>query len=523
MRRGEVLKSEPIQQPEPIQHPQHPDLRLVGDGPEQAPDAVENLIEARFRDAVGRDRYRRYFGQDTRYHITGHRLDVTTGNGHLARILDRLFCIILEQTAREILGDTPVEVRFRAADGSRTDHPAEPTVHRPGSARPAPHGRRHPPQARSSQANRRYDLDQLVVGNSNRLAHGAALRLVQEEDAHHYSPLFIHGGCGIGKTHLVKGIAARYRRLHPGHVVRYTTGEAFTNEFITAVRSGKLDRFRRTFRGVHLLCIDDAQFFANKDATQSELLHTFDALNLRGARIVLAADAPPRALGLLNEHLVSRLVSGIVARVDQPDPELRTRIVRRLASQRGLRLDEHAEQLIAGVGGLRQSNISVRELEGRLTRVEAFQRLMPSRSGDTEGRIGVLVVRKALGLDADGRMHGRPRRPIRVDRIIKVACETLGVEPDTLLGRARHKRVVMARSITAHLARRLTTLSFPEIARAMARPNHSTIVTANARIRKQIEQGQQVRLGPEFDGVSVGELCEQIAEDVQRAAAEQGE
>jgi chromosomal replication initiator protein len=512
MRRGEVLKSEPIQQPE---------LRLVGHGPEQAPDAIETLIEARFRDAVGSDRYRRYFGQDTRYRITGRRLDVTTGNGHLARILDRLFCIILEQTAREVLGDKPVEVRFRAADGSRTDHPAEPTVHQPGSARSLPHGRRRPTQTRGANADRRYDLDQLVVGTSNRLAHGAALRLVQEEDAHHYSPLFIHGGCGIGKTHLVKGIAARYRRLHPGHIVRYTTGEAFTNEFITAVRSGKLDRFRRTYRSVHLLCIDDAQFFANKDATQSELLHTFDALNLRGARIVLAADAPPRALGLLNEHLVSRLVSGIVAQVDQPDPELRMQIVRRLASQRGLSLDEHAERLIAGVGGLRLSNISVRELEGRLTRVEAFQRLMPGMGGGKgKGGIGVLIVRKALGLDADGRMHGRPRRPIRVDCIIKAACETLGVEPDALLGRARHKRVVLARSITAHLARRLTTLSFPEIARAMARPNHSTIVTANARIRKQIEQGQQVRLGPDFDGVTVGELCEQIAEDVLRAAEE---
>jgi chromosomal replication initiator protein len=304
--------------------------------------------------------------------------------------------------------------------------------------------------------------------------------------------------------------------------VVYTTAEAFTNEYINALRASRLETFRRSYRAVKLLCIDDVQFFSNKQATQGELLHTFDAIDLEGARIVLASDEHPRAVRKFSSALVSRFMAGMVVRLDAPEPALRQRIVLHLALKRGLRLEPAAASLIASRCTPPSQACSVRDLEGTLTRIEALLRLHPELAGSGDcGEVGLVLVRRAIGADAAAPISG-PRRPIRAEQILEEVCRTLHVDHGEIVGKGRHKRVVLARSVTAHLCRGLTTLSFPEIARAMGRPNHSTVVTACNRIQHQLAADAELALGaehlPELNGLKLRGLIDQVRDDILRSA-----
>jgi chromosomal replication initiator protein len=215
-------------------------------------------------------------------------------------------------------------------------------------------------------------LEDFVVGESNRLAFAAACRVVDIDDGHGLSVLFVHGECGVGKTHLLQGICRRSieRTGRPGSV-RYVTGEQFTNEFIAAVRTNTLDAFRARMRKLDLLAIDDVHFLSNKVRTQSEFLYTLDAIGLGGAKIVMASDDHPRHIKRFNQALVSRFISGMVVKVDRPDRCTRLELIRRLASVRSLSLNDAAVDTIAG-----QCVGSVRELEGAITRLAAVTTLL---------------------------------------------------------------------------------------------------------------------------------------------------
>jgi len=349
------------------------------------------------------------------------------------------------------------------------------------------------------------------------------------------APLFVHGPSGVGKTHLLQGLAARFTERRPGALVRYTSAEAFTNEFITAVRAGKIDAFRKIYRKVDLLCIDDVHFFSNKDATQSELLFTLDAVGLEGSRLALASDEHPREILKLSERLLSRFLAGAVVRVDTPDPALREKLVRLLAQRRGVAIDEPAMALLVersargpstpGVPGA--AGGSVREIEGLVNQIDAMRRVLPELLAD-DGRAGLTLVRKALGLDgptpgsAPLRNNARLKKPISVELVISEVCRHLCVDLHAFMGKGRHKRVVLARSMVASLSRRLTTMSFPEIARIMGRTNHSTVITAQKRIDTQMatESGGLLEQGlvPGWNG-SAKDLAQHLSDQIQKAAA----
>jgi len=273
-----------------------------------------------------------------------------------------------------------------------------------------------------------------------------------------------------------------------------------------------------------LLCLDDVHILSTKKATQNELLHTFDAIDLRSRLVALASDEHPGAIDKLGAGLVSRFMSGAVIRLDPPDPELRERMIAQLAMRRGLEMDhaaialmgEHAARAAARAG----LTPSVRDLEGMLARVEAMHRLVPGLGGPTH-RVGAALVSKALGLTcgpgaAPGIRTGRPRRPVRVQAIMQIACATLGVTIEELMGKGRHKRVVLTRAVTVLLARELTNHSYPEIARAMGRPNHSTVITAHKRISGQIQGDDFADIGPEFDGLTVEQVVGRVRNQVER-------
>ncbi|TVQ78401.1 MAG: AAA family ATPase [Phycisphaeraceae bacterium] len=354
----------------------------------------------------------------------------------------------------------------------------------------------------------RHRLEDFVVGDCNRLAYSAALRMA-DGGASSYGVLFLHGVCGVGKTHLLQGLARHVRMKNPSARVRYTTGERFANEYIASVQNRTIDAFRKRYRGVDLLCVDDVHFIAGKRGTQAEFLHTFATLDLDGARVVLASDEHPKQIGDLQEAIVSRCVSGMVVGLEKPDRATRRAICLRLAQRRGLVLDESAVEALASLDAC-----SVRDLEGAVMHLEACVNLLPDVVRVQDGVVDGALVRKVLG----ARRVVKPNRPYRVDEILQASCEVIGVEVSEVLGPSRHRRVVIARSICAKLAKQLTTHSYPEIAKLMHRPNHSTIITAHKRIDEQIAGGERVGGGAAGVGEwTVLEACERVSERLRSA------
>lgn len=352
-----------------------------------------------------------------------------------------------------------------------------------------------------------HTLDTFVIGPCNELAYRAALELTEDERATVYHIVFVHGECGVGKTHLLQGALDRFRRNHHGARVLYTTGEAFTNAFVTAVRDGGVAGFRRRHRGLDLLCIDDVHFLSNKTQTQSEFLHTFDSMDLDGARIMLASDEPPTRIGRFSRELVSRFSAGMVVSLEAPDHLTRRRLVEAFAHRRGLMLTEDAINLIA-----RRCEGSVREIEGALTRLDAVERLLPDGAA-LSGPIDSVRARLSLGAERSARAC----RPIKVEAILECITTALGVSVPEMLGKSRHARVVTARSLTAYLSRRLTSRSFPEIAQAMGRPNHSTVVTACKRVEKKIADGDRCDRDLDVNAETWAELVDEMERIIRRS------
>ena len=315
-------------------------------------------------------------------------------------------------------------------------------------------------------------FDDFIVGSCNQLACAAA-KQITEDGGNTISPLFIHGACGVGKTHLLQAICHLASRLSPGKV-RYVTAEQFTNEFIASSRSGEFSRFRNRYRTLDLLAIDDVHFVANKLKTQEELLHTVDAAGLRGARLVLASDEDPRHIRRLNRALSNRLVAGMIAEVQRPDRETRCNIIQKLTRQHGIAMTPSAIDHLAS-----QAVGSVREIEGTVTRLRATASLF--YQGD-DATIGIDAVTRLL------RTTPPTSLPIRIIDVIEVTSKRAGLNSADLKGPSRASNVVFWRSVASYLGRKLTSHSYPELASAMGRKNHSTVHAAVKRITQLLEE-----------------------------------
>lgn len=459
-----------------------------------------STISDRLADRIGQHRYGMWFDHTTRMTVEGEKVAVAAESQFVADWIRRHFRTDLEEVARETLGEgasvdlhvAPEIFKQEDIDGRRAnDDQGEDEERGPRSRRKRSSRDQISPSARSVRsagANRRQHLrrlDEFVVGTSNQLAYQAARLLAEGADS---SPtiLFLHGECGVGKTHLLQGVVEQRTRdsvgSEVGHAVgqkvRYVTGEEFTNEYITAVRGGKIDAFRNKMRQLDMLAIDDIHFLSNKTATQNEFLHTLDAIGLGGACILLASDEHPRQIGRFSASLTSRFLSGMVVRIERPEMAMRQELVCRMAAERNLELTDAATRLLAT-----RFTGSVREMCGALMKLAALRRLDGSRSD----AVGAIMVEQML----EGEIAAGPRTPIRLAEIVESVCTKLGIEPDELLGRGRHRRVVLARGLVVHLARELTTLSFPEIARGLGRENHSTVHTAARRIARDLKASSE--------------------------------
>lgn len=327
-------------------------------------------------------------------------------------------------------------------------------------AKPAP-----TPSAKPRGLNPRYTFDNFVTGSSNELAASAA-HAVAEDPGQRFNPLFIYGGVGLGKTHLLHGIGSALHRRHPHMRISYISAEHFMNEFVNAVRNNAFEAFRRRYRNdTDCLLVDDIQFIAGKDRTMDEFFHVFNALHEAGKQIVITADRVPSDMEGMEARLTSRLNWGLVADVQAPDLETRMAILEHKAERDGVALPRPVAQSIAQ---LVDSN--VRDLEGALVRVTAFADLRGARLDEA-------FVREALG----GRASVRPP-PVTVERVQKAVASHFRVRIADLKGRRRHQAIARPRMIAMYLSRELSGASFPEIGMRFGGRDHSTVISACRRI-----------------------------------------
>jgi chromosomal replication initiator protein len=320
--------------------------------------------------------------------------------------------------------------------------------------------------------NYKYTFDQFIVGASNRLAHAASLA-VAEKPADAYNPLFLYGGVGLGKTHLLQAVA--HYALSKGQHVIYTTSETFTNDLINAIRAQSTDTFREKYRNTDFLLIDDIQFIAGKESTQEEFFHTFNALHSSGGQIVLTSDRPPKAILTLEDRLRSRFEWGLLADIQPPDLETRIAILRFKAESQQTQVSGDVMEFIA-----RRAQNNIRELEGALTKVIAHSMMLRQ------------PITLELALEALQDIVSR-QAELTVKQVIAAVAKFYRLDEAVLIGRDRSKEISAARHMAMYLAREETGASLPQIGEALGSRDHTTVMHGWEKIASTIEQNDKLR------------------------------
>ena len=361
-----------------------------------------------------------------------------------------------------------------APGGSPGTGPFDPLASRPhhsGAQVPLP-GTPRPTQAR---LNPKYTFETFVIGSSNRFAHAAAVA-VAEAPAKAYNPLFVYGDSGLGKTHLLHAIGHYAQSLYHGVKVRYVSSEEFTNDFINMIRDGKQDGFRRRYRDVDVLLVDDIQFLENKEGTQEEFFHTFNTLHNASKQIVISSDRAPKRLVTLEDRLRSRFEWGLITDVQPPELETRIAILRKKAVQEGLNAPPEALEYIAS-----RISTNIRELEGALIRVTAFASL---NRQSVDLQLAEIVL-KDLIPEAQG-------PEITAATIMGQTASYFGLSIDDLCGTSRSRVLVTARQIAMYLCRELTDLSLPKIGQQFGGRDHTTVMHADRKIRNLMAERRSI-------------------------------
>jgi len=436
---------------------------------------------ADLRSTVGAERWRVWFEDSTHIRIVDDTLNVGVANLFISDYLKSHFGGHLTDCARRTLGrELPVVFHVQpdlfqrrreknladtAAAEEQLGVPTAPPVvaaPRPATVRPAP------------AATPLFTLDNFVVGACNRMAFAAA-RAAAQAPGKEFHPLFIHGPCGIGKTHLIQGILNALRR-QANLRVACLSAEQFTNRYLTGMRTGSLDAFRHRYRNLDVLAIDDVHFLGGKPATQEEFLHTFNEFDGRGRLVILASDSHPRDLEAVQDLLVSRWVAGLVVRLTTPDLETRCRILEAKAVQMGHPMPSNVLALVA-----ERIEGSVRDLEGALTRIIAYAALLKEPPT-------LDLARQAL---AD---FATTRRPVLgVDTVVDQVAKFFGVTAADVRSHRKSRLISLARQVSMVLARELTDLSFADIARLMGGKNHTTVLAACRKWTHLVRRGEEIR------------------------------
>jgi len=399
--------------------------------------------------------------------IDESRFRIAAPNGFARDWLDNRYRTLVSQTLARVVGGS-VQVEFVVADA-----PGPLPLQADEDGLPPP-----PPSAGGNTVNLngRYTFSNFIVGSANRLAHAAALS-VAERPGHAYNPLFLYGGVGLGKTHLMHAIGNAVAAKFPRKRILYATSEKFTNDFINSIREQKMEDFRNRYRRIDVLLIDDIQFIAERERTQEEFFHTFNAIHEAGKQIVLSSDRPPKAITTLEERLRSRFEWGLIADLTPPDLETRIAILRSKAEDQLNLIPAEVIEFIA-----RKVVSNVRELEGALNRVIAYASMS-----------GMPINNELASAVLSNVMYNPKKRSITPQRIVRAVADYYGVNLDQLRSSKRDRAIVVPRQIAMYLIREETDISLLRIGAELGGRDHSTVLHACDKIARELAENDEMR------------------------------
>lgn len=459
---------------------------IMDEGSRTAGADAEAIGEA-LAERIGPQKYRIWFQSCARFTLADGYLKIGVPNPFMANWLESHFLRDLKAAAHTATGVHP-KISFTidsTLTGDRQRSAAQSAAPSQGERQERP-SRPAAKATKGADTRRKLTLDTFVVGSSNELAHSAAKAVVREQQSP-FNPLFIHGGYGVGKTHLLQGICNGVAQARPQSNRLYLSAEDFANQFVMALKTKRLELFRQRMRQTDLLAIDDIHFLASKPSTQEEFLHTFNTISLAGKQVVLVSDAHPKMIGQLSEKLVNRFVSGMVVKIEPPDFETRCAICRQFAQRMmsgalGREKSAQAEQMSEGVIRLVAERVrtNVREIEGALLKLIAYAALQNEK----------ITLPMAQAVLAE---HIERCDPIvHVSDIETNVAAYFGTTPSTIHSSKKDRTVTLARHFSMYLTRKHTKMSSSEIGRAMGNKNHATVLVACKKIEGLLQRNEEI-------------------------------
>ena len=402
------------------------------------------------------------------FRIEGNILKITAPFEQAATYVENKYKTFLYVAVAEAMGEE-YEIRIITEDEALKEKPLEPETPKKAAAAPAP----KVAEEQKTNLNPRYTFDTFVIGSNNRFAHAAALA-VAESPGKEYNPLFLYGGVGLGKTHLMHSVAHYILQQDPTKKVLYVTSEVFTNELIDSIRNGNnnsMTAFREKYRNIDVLLIDDVQFIIGKESTQEEFFHTFNALHSANKQIIISSDRPPKDMETLEARLQSRFEWGLIADISSPDYETRMAILRKKEELDGYNIDDEVIRYIA-------TNIksNIRELEGALNKLVALSNL-------EKREINISMAEEVL----KDIISPNQKREVTPQVILEVVAEHYGISVSDIIGGKRNAEIVTPRQVVMYLCREITDTPYKAIGILLGNRDHSTIINGDGKVRKQLQ------------------------------------
>jgi chromosomal replication initiator protein len=422
---------------------------------------------------LGREVMESWFADTQPISLRNGVLTIGAPNGMARDWIDQKYSRVLAESFREAHGSevsVSVVVAAAAASPRRSVASSPRRESAPSPARPVA-----PSHFAPLPLNEKYTFEQFIVGSSNRFGHAAAVSVAQRPGKN-YNPLFLYGGVGLGKTHLLQAIGQEIAREQPTARVSYVSGETFTSHFITSLREGREEEFKRWYRSIDVWLVDDIQFIADKNSTKEEFFHTFNELYLTNRQIVLASDRAPRELRLMEDRLRSRLESGLMAEIGPPDLETRMAILEQRAALEGV---EVPADVVLTIASMVESNVRV--LEAALIRLLALASL---------NRSPITADLAAGALEAY--VQGGRASQVGVQVVQKAVCDRFGVPSEALTGNRRDKKSTLARQVAMYLMREVTRTSLSQIGDLFGGKAHSTVLYACQKLETQMKQDSEL-------------------------------
>ena len=402
------------------------------------------------------------------FRIEGNILKITAPFEQAATYVENKYKTFLYVAVAEAMGEE-YEIRIITEDEALKEKPLEPETPKKAAAAPAP----KVAEEQKTNLNPRYTFDTFVIGSNNRFAHAAALA-VAESPGKEYNPLFLYGGVGLGKTHLMHSVAHYILQQDPTKKVLYVTSEVFTNELIDSIRNGNnnsMTAFREKYRNIDVLLIDDVQFIIGKESTQEEFFHTFNALHSANKQIIISSDRPPKDMETLEARLQSRFEWGLIADISSPDYETRMAILRKKEELDGYNIDDEVIRYIAT-----NSKSNIRELEGALNKLVALSNL-------EKREINISMAEEVL----KDIISPNQKREVTPQVILEVVAEHYGISVSDIIGGKRNAEIVTPRQVVMYLCREITDTPYKAIGILLGNRDHSTIINGDGKVRKQLQ------------------------------------